>query len=133
KRVDGLGTHANSVIEYELPAGYTTFVAKGGLDDGGTNQNGGKSTSVRFAVYTEKPTLSSGPQDDASHDLADALAGIDVADDLEMSLFAGEPTLSNPTSIDIDHRGRVWVCEVVNYRHFRNTDKPERKEGDRIL
>ena len=27
------------------------------------------------------------------------------------------------------HRGRVWVCEVVNYRH-RNGERPE---GDRIL
>ncbi len=63
KRVEGIGTHANSVIEYELPAGYTTFVAKGGLDDGGTNQNGGTSTSVRFAVYTEKPSITGGAVD----------------------------------------------------------------------
>jgi len=133
KPVAGIGTHANSVIEFEVPKGYTTFVAKGGLDDGGTNQNGGNSTSVVFAVYTEKPDVSSGPADGASHDLEDALAGIEVADDLEMTLFAGEPELKNPTSIDIDHRGRVWVCEGVNYRHFRNTDKPLREEGDRIL
>lgn len=134
KPVTGIGTHATSVIEFDVPPGYTTFVAKGGLDDGGTNQSGGKATSVRFAVYTEKPDVSSSAAPDAaSHDLADALAGIDVADDLEMTLFAGEPELKNPTSIDIDHRGRIWACEVVNYRHFRNTDKPERAEGDRIL
>ena len=35
---------------------------------------------------------------------------------LEATLFASEPMLTNPTNIDIDHRGRVWVCEVVNYR-----------------
>ena len=39
----------------------------------------------------------------------------------------------NPTDIDIDHLGRIWVCEVVNYRRFRNDDHPERTEGDRIL
>ena len=133
KSVNGIGTHAGSVIEYEIPPGYTTFVAQGGLDEGGTTQNAGRSTSVRFAVYTTDPELSFEGGDAASHELADALDGIDIADDLEMTVFAGEPTLSNPTSIDIDHRGRVWVCEVVNYRRFRNTDKPERKEGDRIL
>ncbi|HRH98171.1 MAG TPA: HEAT repeat domain-containing protein, partial [Prosthecobacter sp.] len=35
----------------------------------------------------------------------------------------------SPASIDIDHRGRVWVCEVVNYRKHNG----ERAEGDRIL
>ncbi|MBA3313647.1 MAG: NPCBM/NEW2 domain-containing protein [Planctomycetota bacterium] len=133
QNVNGIGTHANSVIEYELPQGFTTFVAKGGLDEGGTNQSGGETTSVRFAVFTEKPTITGGRSDNASRELVDALAGIDVADDLEMTLFAGEPELKNPTSIDIDHRGRVWACEVVNYRQFRNTDSPVREAGDRIL
>ena len=32
-------------------------------------------------------------------------------------------------NIDIDHRGRVWACEVVNYRPNRG----KRKEGDRIV
>ena len=62
-----------------------------------------------------------------------ALSQLDVHPDLQATLFAAEPVLRNPTNIDIDHRGRVWVCEVVNYRRFRNTDLPERTEGDRIL
>ena len=36
--------------------------------------------------------------------------------------------ITNPTNIDIDHRGRVWVCDVVNYRGHNG----ERPEGDRI-
>ncbi len=36
--------------------------------------------------------------------------------DLEISLWASEPLLANPTCMDIDHKGRVWVCESVNYR-----------------
>ena len=61
----------------------------------------------------------------------DALAAVDVYPGLAATLFAAEPTLSNPTNIDIDHRGRVWVCDVVNYReHGRNDRRPE---GDRIL
>ena len=136
KAVNGIGTHANSVIEYELPAGYTSFVAKGGLDEGGTRQNDGGTTSVRFAVYTEKPpaslfNVSSGGG--GGHEPQESLAGLDHPDDLEIRLFSSEPMLKNPTSIDVDARGRVWVCEVVNYRAFRNGDKAARPEGDRIL
>lgn len=57
------------------------------------------------------------------------LAALDVAEGLEATLFAAEPLMLNPTNIDIDHRGRVWVCEVQNYRGRQGT----RPEGDRIL
>ncbi|HEV8070764.1 MAG TPA: PVC-type heme-binding CxxCH protein [Planctomycetaceae bacterium] len=63
------------------------------------------------------------------HPASQALAGLDVAPGLEATLFASEPMMLSPTNIDVDHRGRVWVCEVVNYRH-RNGERPE---GDRIL
>lgn len=58
-----------------------------------------------------------------------ALSSLDVADGLEATLFAAEPMLLSPSNIDVDHRGRVWVCEVVNYRG-RNGERPA---GDRIL
>src|SRR5436305_390124 len=45
-----------------------------------------------------------------------ALETFTVADGLELSLFAAEPMLINPTSIDVDDKVRVWVCEAVNYR-----------------
>src|SRR5215207_11499027 len=62
-----------------------------------------------------------------------ALATFTVADGLELSLFASEPLFVNPTSIDVDHKGRVWVCEAVNYRR-KNFGRPIlRKEGDRIV
>jgi putative membrane-bound dehydrogenase-like protein len=60
---------------------------------------------------------------------ADAVAALDVAPGLEATLFAAEPMLLSPSDIDVDHLGRIWVCEVVNYRH-RNGTRPE---GDRIL
>ena len=62
-------------------------------------------------------------------DPKNAVAGIDVYPGLEATLFASEPALTNPTNIDIDHRGRVWVCDVANYRGHAG----ERPEGDRIL
>jgi alpha-galactosidase len=45
----GIGTHAESVIEYELPAGYRTFAAAGVLDPGSRGEG-----SVQFEVYTER-------------------------------------------------------------------------------
>lgn len=63
------------------------------------------------------------------HDAANAVANLDVHPGLEATLFASEPVLTNPTNLDIDQRGRVWVCDVVNYRG----NNGKRPEGDRIL
>ena len=131
----GIGTHANSMIAFELPDGYTQFKARVGIDDAGANQGCG--STVRFLVFTERPDAqflaASIGNVAASRDAKDAVAGLDVHPDLECTLFAAEPLMLNPTNIDIDHLGRVWVCEVVNYRRFANNSHPERKEGDRIL
>ena len=62
----------------------------------------------------------------------DALAGFRLYPGLKIQPFASEPMLINPTNIDVDERGRIWVCEVQNYRGFRN-DHPQRQAGDRIL
>lgn len=62
-----------------------------------------------------------------------ALAGLQVADGLQAQLFASEPMIGNPTNIDIDARGRVWVCEALNYRPQLNPENPQRAEGDRIM
>src|SRR5215217_4263535 len=61
-----------------------------------------------------------------------AVAGLSVTKGLEASLFASEPTITNPTNIDVDHLGRVWVCEAYNYRPAINGN-PTKNEGDRIL
>jgi putative membrane-bound dehydrogenase-like protein len=49
-------------------------------------------------------------------------------DDLEVSVWARPPLLSNPTNMDIDAKGRIWVAEGVNYRvqHLR-------QKGERIM
>ena len=62
-----------------------------------------------------------------------ALAGMELAEGLEATVFAAEPTLINPTNMHIDEKGRVWVIEALNYRNRFNPDNPYRKEGDRIL
>lgn len=130
---NGIGAHANSVIAYDLPAGFTKFVATAALDDGGTDQGCG--STVQFLVYTQAPPnfAPSSPPGQGSRELADAVGQLDVAPGLEATLFAGEPVLFSPSNIDVDHLGRVWVCEVVNYRRFANANNPDRLEGDRIL
>ena len=66
-----------------------------------------------------------------SRDAAKAVSQLDLYPGLEATLFASEPQILSPTNIDVDHRGRVWVCEVVNYRaHARDNKRPQ---GDRIL
>ncbi len=42
-----------------------------------------------------------------------------AAPGLEATLWAAEPMLVNPTNIDVDSRGRVWVTEGLNYRLTR--------------
>ncbi len=136
----GIGVHANSVIAYDLPANhkFKQFKARGGLDNGGTDQGTcGTISSVQFLVYTESPgaVLAAAPNSPAGavdlgkRDAVDAISGLDVAEGLEATLFAAEPMVLSPSNIDVDHKGRVWVCEVVNYRHRNGS----RKEGDRIL
>ena len=58
----------------------------------------------------------------------ETLKSFTVADGLEAAVWATEPMLVNPTNIDVDARGRVWVAEGANYR-----GSVTRPEGDRIV
>ncbi len=125
----GLGVHAVSVVGFELPPGYTRFKAHAGLDDGGVAQ--GIGSTVVFKVFNGKVPRGAelGQVADASHNPADAVESLDVADGLAAQLFASEPMITNPSNIAVDSRGRVWVCDVKNYRKHAGS----RPEGDRIL
>lgn len=61
------------------------------------------------------------------------LKSFTVAPGLEATVWASEPLFVNPTTLTIDHKGRVWVCEAVNYRNRLRGKPPTRKEGDRVL
>ena len=59
-----------------------------------------------------------------------------VPEGLEVELWAESPMLYNPTNMDVDAKGRIWVTEAVEYRDFNN--KPEirfnfKNQGDRIV
>jgi putative membrane-bound dehydrogenase-like protein len=64
---------------------------------------------------------------------AASISHFKVADGLEVSLFASEPLVRNPTDMDIDERGRVWVTEGVNYRSTFQKWGVLQLEGDRII
>jgi len=59
-----------------------------------------------------------------------------VPEGLEVELWAVSPMLYNPTNMDVDARGRIWVTEAVEYRDFNN--KPDARfnfkdQGDRVV
>jgi len=57
-----------------------------------------------------------------------------VPDGLEVILWSESPDFYNPTNIDVDAKGRVWVTEAVNYRDFRNAEGHRvHEEGDRVM
>ena len=111
--------------KYILPALYTLSLL--GL---GACENKPKQAVTTRA---ERDTLYGKLTDEDKRLAKNARAGLEVADGLEATLFASEPMMGNPTNIDVDARGRVWVSEAYNYRSKLNPDNPERKEGDRIL
>lgn len=71
--------------------------------------------------------------DDQQRLAENALKGLKIDEGLYATLFASEPMITNPTDMDIDARGRVWICEGYNYRPQVNTKDPVNKAGDKIL
>ena len=57
----------------------------------------------------------------------------EVAPGLELTVWATEPLVINPTNFDIDERGRVWFIESVNYRSDLRSRPWNDLEGDRIV
>jgi len=116
-----LGTHAYSYIEYELPSGYEKFTAVGALAKS-SKGNG----SVRFSVYEGVPKM--------SQETYLPKEAFNAHKDLEVTVWATSPMFYNPTNMDVDSKGRIWVAEGVNYRLFRRpTMDVKHPQGDRIV
>ncbi|MEM7518898.1 MAG: hypothetical protein AAF368_18500, partial [Planctomycetota bacterium] len=52
---------------------------------------------------------------------------------VEVSLWASSPLLHNPTAIDVDAKGRVWVTEGVRYRRWNGRNPGIERIGDRVV
>lgn len=57
------------------------------------------------------------------------VAGFAVPAGFEITVWAQAPQLRNPTNMDVDYQGRIWVTEGVNYRSHDDRDKA----GDRVV
>ena len=51
-----------------------------------------------------------------------------VPEGLQVTLWASSPMLFNPANMDVDHAGRVWIAEGINYRRHSGRSR----EGDCI-
>jgi putative membrane-bound dehydrogenase-like protein len=67
----------------------------------------------------------------------ESLATLHAADGVSVSLWASEPMVNNPTSMDVDSRGRVWISEGLNYRmkqrQFENMQRIDKADRIKIL
>ena len=65
---------------------------------------------------------------------SDLSADFQVPEGLAVTLWAEAPLLYNPTAMDVDARGRIWVTEAVNYRQWNGRNAGfSRPEGDRVV
>ncbi|MGZ8558914.1 MAG: PVC-type heme-binding CxxCH protein [Chitinophagaceae bacterium] len=62
-------------------------------------------------------------------------SGLYVPDGLEATLWAESPMFYNPTNMDVDSKGRIWITEAVNYRNYNNdsTKTLHHTQGDRVM
>ncbi|MCA1685632.1 MAG: HEAT repeat domain-containing protein [Planctomycetia bacterium] len=91
--------------------------------------NGGAALAalVAFAGLLAGPpaaTAQVGPEESAKM--------IKPAEGLEAALWASEPLVVNPTNMDVDSRGRVWVTEGLNYRTTLHKDQARIADADRV-
>ncbi|MBC7745590.1 MAG: HEAT repeat domain-containing protein [Flavobacterium sp.] len=77
-------------------------------------------------------TVKANLTDTSKRSALNGLNSLTVYEGLQVETFAAEPMLKNPTNIDVDERGRVWLTEAYNYRPDI-TGNPTNPKGDRII
>ncbi|MDG2149654.1 MAG: DUF1080 domain-containing protein [Planctomycetota bacterium] len=90
-------------------------------------------TAIRLGILVGYLSGLISGQEAESHS-ADPAAHLSVPDGLEVTLVAESPLLYNPTAMDVDARGRLWVTEAVNYRRWNGRNPGhELPGGDRVV
>ena len=88
-----------------------------------------------LAGQTLQPKINDAQPRPRSVQVSDDSTRLYLPDDLEVTLWAEAPMFFNPTNMDIDARGRIWITEAVNYRKYNN--KPENRlnhpDGERVM
>src|SRR6266704_4411120 len=85
------------------------------------------------AVFTANSALAANPAGFGPEAARAAMTNFTVSEGLQLSLFASEPMVRNPTDMDVDAQGRVWITEGVNYRSSFQKWGVLQREGDRIV
>ena len=119
-----LGAHANSHIIYKLPKGYDKFTVTAAMAKSSRGQGEVQVIIHDTAIAPEIP----------EEEKLLAASAFNAHKDLEVTVWATSPMFYNPTNMDIDAKGRIWVAEGVNYRLFRRPKMDvKHPEGDRIM
>ncbi|PYL01553.1 MAG: hypothetical protein DME19_01205 [Verrucomicrobia bacterium] len=90
-------------------------------------------TSLLLWPFAASALIAANPAGVGPEAARESVKKFTVADGLEASLFASEPMVHNPTDMDIDERGRVWITEGVNYRSSFQKWGVLQPAGDRIV
>ncbi|MFT5285747.1 MAG: putative membrane-bound dehydrogenase-like protein [Planctomycetota bacterium] len=78
--------------------------------------------------------LSTGLNAQEAADSRDLTNEFVLPEGLSATLWADSPQLFNPTAMDVDARGRVWVTEAVNYRKWNGRNPGlDHPDGDRVV
>lgn len=93
--------------------------------------NNWKWTFIAFGLSIVRPNFAE-HEAKAQISAAESAMKLKAADGLEAKLWAAEPMVVNPTSMEIDSRGRVWVAEGLNYRLTRNKRFQRENDADKI-
>ncbi|MBO9151365.1 PVC-type heme-binding CxxCH protein [Chitinophaga sp. GCM10012297] len=83
--------------------------------------------ALLFAAACEQPA-------DRGTEIAQSL-DLYLPNNLEVTLWAESPMCYNPTNMDVDARGRIWVTEAVDYRNYNNDSATHlhHAAGDRVM
>ena len=113
--VVGFGTHAPSIIEFNVPAGYTHFKATAALEDQGRDQS-----KVVVSIHVDhKPELEDPKfpfkQTTPMVDAKTFLDSVEMPDGYSLELVVGEPTVLEPVHIVFDGNGVMYVAEMRTY------------------
>ncbi len=72
-------------------------------------------------------------QEEPTHTV-DVAEHLSVPAGLELTLVAESPLLYNPTAMDVDARGRLWVTEAIDYRRWNGRNPGfDIPGGDRVV
>ena len=85
-------------------------------------------------VLVPSSSAASEPQQDPAPGPQDLTERFVAPEGSRVQLWAETPLVHNPTAIDIDGAGRVWVTEAIDYRRWGNRNQGfELEGGDRVV